>query len=57
MKTLNQKRAEAIDKLKPALEELINDGDLFCPHDIIIIKQGSVEVYSGELCRSLTILD
>lgn len=56
-KTLNKKRREAIEKIKPVIEELINNGELFCPHDVIVIKQGNIQVYSGEVSVKMKIKD
>jgi len=56
-KTLNQKRTEAIKKIEPIIEELINNGELFCPHDIIVIQQGNIQVYSGEVSVNMKIKD
>jgi hypothetical protein len=57
IKTVNEKRTAAINKIKVVIEELINDGELFCPHDIIIIQQGNIQVYSGEVSIRLPLLD
>lgn len=56
-KELNEKRRLAIEEAIPVLENLINNVELFCPHDMIIIQQGSIQVFSGELGVKLNLLE
>lgn len=50
-----QKRREAFEILKPALEEFVNN--YCCPHDLIIAEMGRVQLYSGEMGFSMQIPD
>ena len=56
-KNLNKKRIEAIKVLQNQFEQLINNTELFCPHDCIVITQGRVEIFSGQASVRLEIKD
>jgi hypothetical protein len=46
---------EELKKIKPLLEEFVNK--YCCPHDILVVQQGSVELYSGQMVLPMKILD
>jgi hypothetical protein len=50
----NKKMTAFREALKP-LEEFVNK--YCCPHDIIVIEQGHVSIYSGEMAIPLKLLD
>ena len=53
MANLNKKRRMKLQEVKAKLEEIINDVELFCPYDIIVLQQGSVRIYSLEVLLPL----
>jgi hypothetical protein len=52
---LNKQRLEELLKLKKPLEDFMNK--YCCPHDMLIVTQGHVELLSGEVAFPLEILD
>lgn len=52
---LNATRKEELQKIIKPIEEFINK--YCCPHDIIVITQGSAKIFSGEVVIPLKLLD
>ena len=57
VKELNRQRMAALEEVRPQLEKLINNYELFCPYDRIIIEQGNISVVSTNCSISTKIFD
>ena len=51
----NKQRLEALVEIKKSLEDFINTW--CCQHDILIIQQGNIQLFSGEISIPLEVLD
>ena len=54
-KPYNQVRREELEKIIEPIQEWINEWGT--PHDILVIQQGNVSLYSGELSIQLKLRD
>jgi len=57
IKELNEQRMIAINDVRPQLEKLINNTELFNPYDKIVIEQGNISVVSMNCSISTKIFD
>ena len=57
VKELNRQRMAALEEVRPQLETLINNTELFNPYDKIVIEQGNISVVSTNCSISTKIFD